>query len=247
MIEHYFQKVNERLELVLKHEKDNLKKAAYVVSEAIQKGGIIQLFGCGHSHILTEEVFYRAGGLVPIKPIFFEPLMLHEGAVRSSMLERMNDFAQNFIDHEDIRPEDVFFVLSTSGRNPVPIDVALTAKEKGTYTIAITSLEYSKSQPSRHKSGKLLYEVVDLVINNYSVKGDAILSHESISVPFSPTSTVVGSVILNAIFAEAIVLMAENGLEPPIFLSGNMEGADEHNNRLIARYKERIPILVGTS
>ncbi|PJW13796.1 sugar isomerase domain-containing protein [Geobacillus thermoleovorans] len=247
MIEHYFQKVNERLELVLKHEKDNLKKAAYIVSEAIQKGGIIQLFGCGHSHILTEEVFYRAGGLVPIKPIFFEPLMLHEGAVRSSMLERMNDFAQNFIDHEDIRPEDVFFVLSTSGRNPVPIDVALTAKEKGTYTIAITSLEYSKSQPSRHKSGKLLYEVVDLVINNYSVKGDAILSHESISVPFSPTSTVVGSVILNAIFAEAIVLMAENGLEPPIFLSGNMEGADEHNNRLIARYKERIPILVGTS
>jgi uncharacterized phosphosugar-binding protein len=247
VIEHYFQKVNERLELVLKHEKGNLKKAAYVVSEAIQKGGIIQLFGCGHSHILTEEVFYRAGGLVPIKPIFFEPLMLHEGAVRSSMLERMNDFAKNFIDHEDIRPEDVFFVLSTSGRNPVPIDVALTAKEKGAYTIAITSLEYSKSQPSRHKSGKLLCEVVDLVINNYSVKGDAILSHESVSVPFSPTSTVVGSSILNAIFSEAIVLMAENGLEPPIFLSGNIDGADEHNNRLIAKYKERIPILVGAS
>jgi uncharacterized phosphosugar-binding protein len=247
VIEHYFQKVNERLELVLKHEKGNLKKAAYVVSEAIQKGGIIQLFGCGHSHILTEEVFYRAGGLVPIKPIFFEPLMLHEGAVRSSMLERMNDFAKNFIDHEDIRPEDVFFVLSTSGRNPVPIDVALTAKEKGAYTIAITSLEYSKSQPSRHKSGKLLCEVVDLVINNYSVKGDAILSHESVSVPFSPTSTVVGSAILNAIFSEAIVLMAENGLEPPIFLSGNIDGADEHNNRLIAKYKERIPILVGAS
>jgi uncharacterized phosphosugar-binding protein len=245
VIEHYFQKVNERLELVLKHEKDNLKKAAYIVSEAIQKGGIIQLFGCGHSHILTEEVFYRAGGLVPIKPIFFEPLMLHEGAIRSSMLERMNDFAKSFIDYEDIRPEDVLFVLSTSGRNPVPIDVALTAKEKGAYTIAITSLEYSKSQPSRHKSGKLLYEVVDLVINNYSVKGDAILSHESVSIPFSPTSTVVGSTILNAIFAEAIVLMAENGLEPPIFLSGNMEGADEHNNRLIAKYKERIPILVG--
>ncbi|AEH48328.1 SIS domain-containing protein [Parageobacillus thermoglucosidasius] len=247
MIEHYFQKVSERLELVLKHEKDNLKKAAYAVSEAIQKGGIIQLFGCGHSHILTEEVFYRAGGLASIKPIFFEPLMLHEGAVRSAMLERRNDFAQKFIEHEDIRPEDVFFVLSTSGRNPVPIDVALTAKEKGAYTIAITSLEYAKSQPSRHKSGKLLYEVVDLVINNHSVKGDAILSHKNVSVPFSPTSTVVGSAILNAIFAEAIVFMAESGLEPPIFLSGNMEGADEHNNKLIAKYKERIPVLVGAS
>ncbi|NNU82789.1 sugar isomerase domain-containing protein [Geobacillus sp. BMUD] len=244
MIEHYFQKINERLELVLKHEKGNLKKAAYIVSEAIQKGGIIQLFGCGHSHILTEEVFYRAGGLVPIKPIFFEPLMLHEGAVRSSMLERMNDFAKNFIDHEDIRPEDVFFVLSTSGRNPVPIDVALAAKAKGAYTIAVTSLAYSKSQPSRHKSGRLLYEVVDLVIDNHSVKGDAILAHPNVSVPFAPTSTVIGSAILNAVFAEAIALMAENGVEPPIFLSGNIEGADEHNRRWIEQYQERIPVLV---
>lgn len=182
MINQYFQKINEHLELVLSHEKDNLKKAAHMVSEAIQNGGIVQLFGCGHSHILTEEVFYRAGGLVPVKPIFVEPLMLHEGAVRSSMLERMNDLAQNFINHEDIRPEDVFFVLSTSGRNPVPIDVALAAKEKGAYTIAITSLEYSKSQPSRHKSGRLLYEVVDLVIDNHCVRGDAILAHPNVSV-----------------------------------------------------------------
>jgi uncharacterized phosphosugar-binding protein len=103
--------------------------------------------------------------------------------------------------------------LSTSGRNPVPIDVALTAKNKGAYTIIITSLEYSMSQPSRHKSGKLLYEVADLVINNYSIKGDAILSHESVPVPFSPTSTVVGSAILHAIFTVAIVIMAENGFE----------------------------------
>ncbi|QOR85548.1 SIS domain-containing protein [Geobacillus stearothermophilus] len=244
MLDQYFQKVNERLELVLKHEKGNLKKAAYVVSEAIQKGGIIQLFGCGHSHILTEEVFYRAGGLVPIKPIFFEPLMLHEGAVRSSMLERMNDFAKNFINHEDIRPEDVFFVLSTSGRNPVPIDVALAAKAKGAYIIAVTSLEYSKSQPSRHKSGRLLYEVVDLVIDNHSVKGDAILAHPNVSVPFAPTSTVIGSAILNAVFAEAIALVAENGVEPPVFLSGNIGGADEHNRRWIEKYKARIPLLV---
>ncbi|AMQ20333.1 SIS domain-containing protein [Geobacillus sp. JS12] len=244
MIDQYFQKINERLELVLSHEKDNLKKAAHMVSEAIQNGGIVQLFGCGHSHILMEEVFYRAGGLVPVKPIFVEPLMLHEGAVRSSMLERMNDFAQHFIDHEDIRPEDVFFVLSTSGRNPVPIDVALAAKEKGAYTIAITSLEYSKSQPSRHKSGRLLYEVVDLVIDNHCVRGDAILAHPNVSVPFAPTSTVIGSAILNAIFAKAIVHMAENGIEPPIFLSGNIEGADEHNRRWVEKYKARIPVLV---
>ncbi|WP_044737216.1 SIS domain-containing protein [Geobacillus kaustophilus] len=245
MIDQYFQKINERLELVLSHEKNNLKKAAHAVSEAIQNGGIVQLFGCGHSHILAEEVFYRAGGLVPVKPIFVEPLMLHEGAARSSMLERMNDFAQQFMKHEDVRREDVFFVLSTSGRNPVPIDVALAAKEKGAYTIAITSLEYSKSQPSRHKSGRLLYEVVNLVIDNHSVKGDAILAHPNVPVPFAPTSTVIGSAILNAVFAEAVALMAENGFEPPVLLSGNIEEADEHNRRWIEKYKERIPLLIS--
>jgi len=244
VIDQYFQKVNERLELVFKREKDNLIKAAHAVSEAVQNGGIIQLFGCGHSHLLAEEVFYRAGGLVPVKPILVEPLMLHEGAVRSSMLERRNDFASSFMEREDIRSGDVFFVLSTSGRNPVPIDVALAAKAKGAYTIAITSLEYSKSQPSRHKSGRLLYEVVDLVIDNHSVKGDAILTHPNVSVPFAPTSTVVGSMMLNAVLAEAIALMAENGVEPPVFLSGNIEGADEHNRRWIEQYKERIPLLI---
>lgn len=188
--------------------------------------------------------FYRAGGLVPIKPILIEPLMLHEGAVRSSQLERKNNYAQTFMENQDICSKDVVIVLSTSGRNPVPIDVALYAKQKGAFVIGITSLEYSQSTPSRHISGKHLFEVVDLVINNFSVKGDAVLSCEKVKVPFAPTSTVIGAAILNSIFAHAIVLMAESNYEPPIFLSGNMEGADQHNETLIEKYKSRIPLLV---
>lgn len=243
MLTSFFKKSIERLELVEKHEIDKLGAAAEKVAQSIKNGGIIQLFGCGHSHILTEEVFYRAGGLVPLKPIFIEPLMLHEGALRSSMLERKNDYANEFMSSQDIRPNDVVFVISTSGRNPVPIDVALEAKEKGAFVIGITSLDYSQSQPSRHKSGKHLYNSVDLVINNYSVAGDAILTHEKVAVPFGPTSTVVGAVILNAIFAEAIKIMAENGFEPPVFLSGNIDGSDQHNQRLIQKYQERITLL----
>jgi uncharacterized phosphosugar-binding protein len=239
----YFEKAKEKLDLVEKNEKDNLRKAAEKVAEVIQKGGIVQLFGCGHSHILTEEVFYRAGGLVPIKPIFVEPLMLHEGALRSSQLERQNDLAQGFLKEQEILPEDVVFVLSTSGRNPVPVDVAQEAQKKGAYVIGITSLEYSQSQTSRHKSGKHLYNSVDLVIDNYSAKGDASLSCEKVAVPFGPTSTVVGAVILNAIFAEAIKIIADNGYEPPIFLSGNIDGSDEHNNSLVEKYRGRIPLL----
>lgn len=229
--------------MTLENEEKNMKKAAEIVAESIRNNGIVYLFGCGHSHILTEEVFYRAGGLVPLKPIFHEPLMLHEGASLSSELERKNDYAVDFMKLQDIRPGDVCFVISTSGRNPVPVDVALLAKEKGATIIGITSREYSSANPSRHKSGKHLYDVVDLVIDNYSVKGDAILQHPKVDIPFTATSTVVGATILNSIFSEAIVKMADSDFEPPIFLSGNLEGSDEHNRILIKRYKERIPLL----
>lgn len=243
MLTQFFDKVKERLVIVENAEKKNLGRAAEKVAEAIQNGGIIQLFGCGHSHILTEEVFYRAGGLVPIKPIFIEPLMLHEGALRSSQLERQNDYVEEYLKEQEIQPYDIVFVLSTSGRNPVPVDVANFAKEKGAYVIGITSLEYSQSQPSRHKSGNHLYNSVDLVIDNHSVKGDAILSYEKVPVPFGPTSTVVGAVLLNAIFAESIKIMADNGFEPPVFLSGNIDGADQHNQEVIKKYQARIPLL----
>ena len=243
MLTQYFERAKERIELVEKSQAEKLKEAADKVSQAIQNGGIIQLFGCGHSHILTEEVFYRAGGLVPIKPIFIEPLMLHEGAVRSSQLERQNDYVHTFLEDYEIQENDIVFVISTSGRNPVPVDVAEEAKEKGAFVIGITSLEYSQSQPSRHKSGKHLFNSVDLVIDNHSVKGDAILQYEKVAEPFGPTSTVVGAVILNAILAQAIKNLADSGFEPPIFLSGNIDGADEHNKGLINKYKGRIPLL----
>ncbi|WP_019154977.1 SIS domain-containing protein [Robertmurraya massiliosenegalensis] len=243
MLNSYFEKVSQLLQFVLENENKQLQLAAEKVAMSIENGGIIQLFGCGHSHILTEEVFYRAGGLVPIKPILFEPLMLHEGAMRSSQLERKNDYAQNFLTEHEIKENDIVFVLSTSGRNPVPVDVAQYAREKGAFVIGLTSLEYSQSQPSRHKSGKHLYNSVDLVINNYSAKGDAILSYDKVKVPFAPTSTVIGAAILNSIFAEAIKLMADHNFEPPIFLSGNMEGSDAHNEALVKKYEKRIPLL----
>ncbi|WP_431607021.1 SIS domain-containing protein [Paenibacillus thiaminolyticus] len=231
------------LHRIEQQEANAISLAATKTAEAIMNGGIVHLFGCGHSHILTEEVFYRAGGLVPIRPIFVEKLMLHEGAVRSSELERQNGLAETFMEEQNIRPGEVMFVLSTSGRNPVPVDAALIAKAKGAFTIGITSLAYSQSQPSRHRSGKHLYDAVDLVIDNYAVKGDAILTHPDVPVPFTPTSTVTGAAILNAILAEAIARMAEQGYNPPVFLSGNIDGADEHNNALIERYRERIPLL----
>src|SRR5690625_310446 len=242
MIHNYFSNITDLLKIVEKEEQEVLTKDSKKVYEYIQNDGVVHLFGCGHSHILTEEVYYRAGGLVPIHPILHEPLMLHEGAVRSSSLERENDYAHKLMEQQDIRTGDVIFVISTSGRNPVPVDVAKIAKQKGAYVIGITSIEYSSSQPSRHTSGKHLFDAVDLVINNHAPIGDALLSYEKVSVKFAPSSTVIGATILNAILAESIKHMADSNYNPPIFLSGNIEGADEHNNKLIEKYKGRVKL-----
>ncbi|PFA70475.1 hypothetical protein CN378_01435 [Bacillus sp. AFS015802] len=243
MISTYFEKIQKKLQVVQTEEADNMAKLAQQVSTSIRQGGIIQLFGCGHSHILGEEVFYRAGGLVPVHPILIEPLMLHEGAVRSSQLERTEGYASEFMNGQDIQPHDVVIVSSTSGKNPVPIDVALHAKEKGAYVASISSFCYVEKETSRHPSGRFLSEVVDLAINNHSIVGDAVLTHEQVAVPFSPSSTVIGAAILNSVMAGAIEHMVEEGYEPPIFISGNVNGADDHNQGLIEKYHKRIPLL----
>ena len=237
----YFEAVQDLLSTVVEQEKLSIKESVEHISKAVMSDGIIHLFGSGHSHILTEEVFYRAGGLAAIRPIFVEDLMLFKGASRSSQLERQNGLSEKFMNDEDIRPGDVCIVISSSGVNPVPIDVATIAKEKGAFVIGLTSPEYAKSCPSRHKQKHYLHDVVDLVIDNHISKGDTLLKSNNIS--FGSGSTVIGAVLLNMIFTQVIQTIIESGETPPVFLSSNIEGADEHNQKIIAKYKTRIPQL----
>ncbi|WP_404454344.1 SIS domain-containing protein [Virgibacillus necropolis] len=236
----YFSRIQELLQTVEANESEAMNKAAKRIAYSIKQDGIVHLFGCGHSHILTEETFYRAGGLVPIHPILHEPLMLHEGAIQSSTLERKNNYAEQFMNEQGIQSGDVMIVFSTSGRNPVPVDVALVAKEKGAYVIGVTSITYAESQPSRHVNGKYLHEVVNTVIDNHAPTGDAVLSHSKVAVNYGPVSTAIGATIINNVLAESITILAEENIDPPVFLSGNLEGADQHNQELINKYKDRI-------
>lgn len=245
MIDIYFDKLKKLIAIIENEEKENLNKAAYKIADCIQNNGIVHVFGCGHSHMLGEELFYRAGGLAPINPILIEDLMLHKGAVRSSDLEKDDHFADQFTSTLILEPMDIAIVVSTSGRNPVPIDVANYVKKRGAFVIAITSVIYSKKVKSRHKSGKFLTDVADLTIDNHINIGDALMEHESLNVPFGSGSTVVGTAIVNGIMVEAINKMLKNNINPPIFKSGNADGASEHNRKLINKYKERIPLLEG--
>lgn len=243
MFSEYFHKINTALHMIEDYEKHSIERAASAVATTIENGKIVHVFGCGHSHMMAEEVFYRAGGLVPIRPIFIEDLMLHRGGMRSSALERTNGLAAEFMSHQDIQQGDVVIVVSTSGRNPVPIDVALLSKEKGAFVVGLTSRNASIGQPSRHHTGKYLYETVDLEINHHVAPGDAAMQDPESQLSFGSTSTVLGMAIMNGITVAAIQKLIDRGIHPPVFKSGNVDGSDEWNQTLIAKYKSRIPLL----
>ncbi|MBD1380292.1 SIS domain-containing protein [Metabacillus arenae] len=243
LIQNYFTEIKKLLETIEDKQNDVLQKAAEKISESIENEGIIHLFGCGHSHMIGEELFYRAGGLAQVNPILVEDLMLHRGAVNSSTLERTNGMAQTFMVNIDIQAKDVLIVSSTSGRNPVPIDVAQIAKEHGAFVIAITSPRYAETQSSRHKNGLFLFEAADLVIDNCIQLGDFLLQEEKSNLAFAPGSTIAGMTIVNSLVAGAVDILLQKGITPPIFKSGNVDGADDDNRLLVDKYKKRIPLL----
>ncbi|MFC7062112.1 sugar isomerase domain-containing protein [Halobacillus seohaensis] len=236
----YLSKVSDQLMNLEKSTSTHLTSVSRMITEQLNKDGIIHLFGCGHSSLLAQEPYYRAGGLVPIRPMIIEPLTLSQGAVQSSEYEKTPNFAEGYLAAEDVRAEDVVIVISTSGRNPAPIDVANYSRGKGAYVIGLMSMEYSFTQPSRHPSGKRLEEVVDIVIDTQVPIGDAALEVEGIAQAFAPVSSVIGAALIQDLLAKTIVSLQESGEEPPIFLSGNLDGVEEHNRKLIEKYQDRI-------
>ncbi|GGD11189.1 sugar isomerase domain-containing protein [Pontibacillus salipaludis] len=236
----YLTQLIEHLTELQEKRSDHLHTISKAVAHRLELGGIIQLFGSGHSSLLAQEPYYRAGGLVPVKPVLVDALMLHNGGLQASEKERDPSFGETFVGDLDIQKEDVVIVISTSGRNPVPVDVALEAKRRGALTIGLQSLAYQGTQPSRHPSGKRLEHVVDDVIDTAVPIGDAILEAEDIDQPFGPSSTVVGAALIHDVFTRVILEMKRRGNPPPIFKSGNVEGASDHNDQLIAAYRDRI-------
>ncbi|MEQ6048194.1 SIS domain-containing protein [Lysinibacillus capsici] len=231
----YFQQVNRYLTMVAQQESNQLMHIAKQIVKRLTKGGIIQLFGSGHSMLLAQECYYRAGGLVPVKPIHIESLMLHQGARQSSQNEKKQAFLATYKDQLQFDDQDVCIIISTSANNPVPIDMAIYAKEAGALTISLQSLEY-QHQPSRHPSGKRLEQVVDEVLNTHVPLGDGVLTVDQLQ--YAPVSTVLGATLLNALFAQIIELMHAQGTSVPVFGSSNL--GENNNDALIDQYGQRI-------
>lgn len=218
-----------------------IERAAELIFDSLRRDGLLHVFGCGHSHILCEECFYRAGGLVPINPIFESSAMLHEGAVKSSQVERMPGFAKLILDNYATVPGECLLLFSTSGINAVPVEMAIAAKERGLTVIALTSRCYGDVAP-RSLTGDRLSDVADLVIDTQIPKGDALL-HLADDIRAVPGSTVVGCIVLNALIAEILEQYEKAGLTPPVFVSGNTEGGFERNRSYIDQYRRRVKSL----
>jgi len=196
-----------------------IQGAAVAICDAFESGGHLWVFGTGHSHMMVEEIWGRAGGLTDIRPILEPSLMLHEGLLKSSLLERQAGLATTLLEIHAISAGDCLLVASNSGRNAVPVEFAAGARAAGATVIALTSLAHSQSVTSRAPGGKRLFEVADHVIDNCGVPGDAILAHEPY--PVGATSTMVGAMLVQALVVEIVGQMRARGCTLPTLLSLN--------------------------
>lgn len=218
-----------------------IDRAAAAVATAICGRGSIYAFGCSHANLVAQEMVYRTGALAVVNPIAAPGLQLDvQPLTLGSQMERYPRYGADLIRHRDITAGDVVILHSVSGRNTVTIDAALTARELGATVIVITNLNYSRASESRHPSGRLLYQCADIVIDNCGAIGDAALDFDSLPTRAVPTSTVMGTVIVNLLLERTIEQLEAAGVEAPVLQSANMPGGDAYNDRILARFGGRI-------
>ncbi|MEG1706156.1 MAG: SIS domain-containing protein [Clostridia bacterium] len=225
-----------------KYESDNIAKAGKLIYNAMRNKGLLHIFCTGHSHMMAEEMFYRAGGLVQVNPILEPMLMQHEGAVRSTKLERLPGLANLIFNSVDVRVGEPFMVVSNSGINAVPIEMAMCAREKGCPIIIVTSKKVSEKLTSRHSSGKRLFELADVLIDNHTPDGDGAIVTEGNN-QIGAVSTIACSYIAQRLVIEIVASYEADGLEPAIYKSANTLGGDEHNKDIFQEYQKRIRSL----
>jgi len=223
---------------------DAIRQVGKFFADCIEKDGVIQAYGTGHSRAFAMELAGRAGGLVPVNRIDLLDLALRANwpleRVVSPEIERDLEAGQAILSCYRIEQQDVFIIASNSGVNVAIVEVALHAKQHGHTLIAVTSLEHSQRATSRHPSGKKLYELADVVIDNCGPFGDALLEMPGGRGKACSISSVSGALIGQMITAETVGNLIARGIEPPIFLSANIPGGIEQGQQLRQHYAERI-------
>ena len=240
-IDKYYLRISEIMKEVFNVEYESIEKAAEAIAEANRTHHSIYAFGCNHAGLITLELFYRTGGMVTVNPVRAPGMMLEiSPPTMTSEMERMEGYGKIIFDNLTTREGDVIIIHSVSGRNAVTVDMAKAAREKGLTVIVVTNMNTATTVTSRHSSGKMLHDYASILIDNHGDRGDASVKLDGFEQKVASSSTVVGAAILNAVIARACEMLLADGINPPVFMSGNMDGGDAYNKAVIAEHKDNI-------
>lgn len=221
-----------------------LGDASRLVAAAIRADGLVHIFGTGHSSLLAQEAFFRAGGLMNINPLIELPWMVYHRPLGAAVIERSPKPADRIFRRHRFSKSDVAILASNSGRNVLPIEVALRLRARGIPTIGIASLRHARSVPSRHPSGRNLVDVVDVVLDNGGSYGDAAIPLPGGQARMGPTSAVAGFALLHAVLVGGAARAMRAGARPAVLESANLKGKRlAEYRRLFRRYCRRVPWL----
>jgi uncharacterized phosphosugar-binding protein len=231
----YLDNTQQLLDALRRDELSHISQAAQWCAETIAQGGIVHLFGSGHSTLPAREAFVRAGTLTCFRAFALDPVI--------GRFERVEGTGRTLLEREDVRAGEVLIVFSQSGINPMPIEVVQAAKERGLRTVAVTSLQHSRASQSRRGDGLHLYEVADLTIDTHVPLGDASMPIPNSPMKVGPLSTVGAVLVINCLIAQTTGELLARGLVPPVRISRNTPAGDAHNRRFVEQYGVRIPEL----
>ncbi|MFG2791515.1 SIS domain-containing protein [Streptomyces sp. NPDC048419] len=238
----FFDAAIDLLRRVRDEEAESITAAGTLLADTVTEGGRLFAFGAGHSSLAAQDVVYRAGGLALMNLLTVPGVVGVDvrPATLGSALERVDGLASVVLDCSPLRTGDALVIISLSGRNALPVEMAMKARELGVKVIGVTSVAYATETRSRHASGTYLRDHCDVVLDSKIAIGDATLTLDTVPAPFAPASTVVTSAILQSVMATAAGALAARGIEPPLLRSGNVDGGHEWNTQVMKEYGDRI-------
>jgi uncharacterized phosphosugar-binding protein len=244
----YLHKVIDHLHRLHEEEAEAILGAARLVADHVKEDKLVYAYGPGgHSNLGSQEIFFRAGGLMHVSAILDEGTLLSGGALRSMAIERTPGYGNNVIGDYGLAEGDLLIIINAYGINAATIDAALEAKRRGVKTIGVTSVRHALAtppdHPARHPSKQNLHDLTDIVLDSKIEVGDAVVEIAGLEQRVAAMSTFANAYLLNALIAETVELLVREGVEPPIWMSGNAAGGDEANARFIRRFKGRIKKL----
>jgi len=235
-LDQYLEAMSQLQVRVVEGQRATLLEIASIMADTTRNDRRIFLFGTGHSHLLAEEGFYRAGGLANVVPILLEHTMLHYLPNLGSRIERTPGLADLILERYSPQPQEMLFVFSNSGVNQLPVEMAIHSRERGLFVVSVSSFAYAQQAPLS-ALGVRLDQSVDLALDNGGLPGDALIKLEGFPWRVAPSSTVICALLWNSLVAETVRLLLESGIEPPVFASFNVNGGAQHNQALLEKWR----------